>query len=85
MKKQLVIHGKLFFCLGGEHMHWVKEQLKTISLFSQLSDVSDEELDAIVHIATVRTCKPKTIVFMQGDPLDRVFFMINVEALQQKR
>ncbi|MEK4126185.1 MULTISPECIES: cyclic nucleotide-binding domain-containing protein [Anoxybacillus] len=63
-------------------MHWVKEQLKTISLFSQLSD---EELDAIVHIATVRTCKPKTIVFMQGDPLDRVFFMINVEALQQKR
>lgn len=82
MKKQLVIHGKLFFCLGGEHMHWVKEQLKTISLFSQLSD---EELGAIVHIATVRTCKPKTIVFMQGDPLDRVFFMINVEALQQKR
>lgn len=81
MKKQLVIHGKLFFCLGGEHMHWVKEQLKTISLFSQLSD---EELDAIVHIATVRTCKPKTIVFMQGDPLDRVFF-IDVEALQQKR
>lgn len=63
-------------------MHWVKEQLKTISLFSQLSD---EELDAIVHIATVRTCKPKTIVFMQGDPLDRVFFMINVEALQKKR
>uniref|UniRef100_UPI00403F850B cyclic nucleotide-binding domain-containing protein n=1 Tax=Anoxybacillus sp. FSL W8-1294 TaxID=2954655 RepID=UPI00403F850B len=62
-------------------MHWVKEQLKTISLFSQLSD---EELDAIVHIATVRTCKPKTIVFMQGDPLDRVFF-IDVEALQQKR
>ncbi|WP_041638094.1 Crp/Fnr family transcriptional regulator [Anoxybacillus flavithermus] len=54
-------------------MHWVKEQLKTISLFSQLSD---EELNAIVHIATVRTCKPKTLVFMQGDQLDRVFFIV---------
>ncbi|WP_461201093.1 Crp/Fnr family transcriptional regulator [Anoxybacillus sp. TBDG-1] len=52
--------------------HWVKEQLKMISLFSQLSD---EELDAIIHIATVRTYKPKTLAFMQGDPLDRVFFI----------
>lgn len=52
--------------------HWVKERLKTISLFAQLSD---QELDAIVHIATVRTYKPKTLAFMQGDPLDRVFFI----------
>lgn len=84
MKKQLVIRGKLFFHISeGKYMfHWVKERLKTISLFAQLSD---QELDAIVHIATVRTYKPKTLAFMQGDPLDRVFFMINVEALQQKR
>ncbi|EMT47086.1 Crp/Fnr family transcriptional regulator [Anoxybacillus flavithermus] len=52
--------------------HWVKERLKAISLFSTLSD---QELDAIVHIATVRTYKPKTLAFMQGDPLDRVFFI----------
>ncbi|MBW7649897.1 Crp/Fnr family transcriptional regulator [Anoxybacillus sp. ST4] len=52
--------------------HWVKERLKAISLFSNLSD---QELDAIVHIATVRTYKPKTLAFMQGDPLDRVFFI----------
>ncbi|AKS38977.1 Crp/Fnr family transcriptional regulator [Anoxybacillus gonensis] len=52
--------------------HWVKQQLKMISLFSQLSD---EELEALVHIATVRTYKPKMLVFMQGEPLDRVFFI----------
>lgn len=39
MKKQLVIRGKLFFSFGeGRYMfHWVKQQLKTISLFFQLS------------------------------------------------
>ncbi|WP_297989139.1 Crp/Fnr family transcriptional regulator [Anoxybacillus sp.] len=52
--------------------HWAKERLKAISLFSHLSD---QELDTIVHIATVRTYQPKTLAFMQGDPLDRVFFI----------
>ncbi|ANB60208.1 Crp/Fnr family transcriptional regulator [Anoxybacteroides amylolyticum] len=51
---------------------WIKTRLKNVALFRELSD---EELDSIVKISQVRVYKPRTFVFMQGEPLERVFFI----------
>jgi CRP-like cAMP-binding protein len=51
---------------------WIMERLKNVSLFRELSD---HELDSLVTISQVHIYKPKTFVFMQGEPLERVFFI----------
>jgi CRP-like cAMP-binding protein len=51
---------------------WIKQRLKVVPLFRELSD---NELDSLVTISQVRVYKPRTFVFMQGDPLERVFFI----------
>lgn len=51
---------------------WMKSRLKNITLFRELSD---QELDIIINISQVRVVKPKTFVFMQGDPLESVYFI----------
>ncbi|EMT45763.1 Crp/Fnr family transcriptional regulator [Anoxybacillus flavithermus] len=51
---------------------WIKTRLKNVVLFRELSD---QELEAIVKISQVRIYKPRTFVFMQADPLERVFFI----------
>lgn len=51
---------------------WIKARLKNVTLFRKLSD---QELDSIVKISQVRVYKPRTFVFMQGEPLERVFFI----------
>ncbi|NDI33784.1 Crp/Fnr family transcriptional regulator [Chengkuizengella sediminis] len=50
----------------------IKSFLHQIPLFRELSD---EELDAIVNITQLRKYRQRMLVFMQGDPLDRVFFI----------
>ena len=51
---------------------WMKERLKNVPLFRELSD---HELESLVSICHVRVYKPRTFVFMQGDPLERVYFI----------
>ncbi|MFF3022540.1 cyclic nucleotide-binding domain-containing protein [Gottfriedia sp. NPDC057948] len=38
-------------------------------------DLSDEELQSIVDISHMRLFKAKSFVFLQGEKLDRVFFI----------
>lgn len=52
--------------------NWIKLRLKNVPLFREMSD---NELDSIVTISQVRIYKARTFVFMQGDPLERVFFI----------
>ncbi|RAK19574.1 CRP/FNR family transcriptional regulator [Anoxybacillus vitaminiphilus] len=51
---------------------WIKPRLKSVPLFRELSD---HELNSLVTISQVHIYKPRTFVFMQGDPLERVFFI----------
>ncbi|TLS37831.1 Crp/Fnr family transcriptional regulator [Pseudalkalibacillus caeni] len=48
--------------------------LKKIPLFKELTE---DEIDKITHIALTRKYRQRMLVFMQGDPLDRVFFIIS--------
>ncbi|WP_462411987.1 Crp/Fnr family transcriptional regulator [Neobacillus sp. Marseille-QA0830] len=50
----------------------IKERLSRVPLFKELSD---DELEQIVQIAQTRLYRNKMYVFMQDDPLDRVFFI----------
>lgn len=50
----------------------IKLNLSKVPLFKELSD---EELESIVDISQSRFYKQKMFVFMQDDPLDRVFFI----------
>ncbi|MFP7297896.1 Crp/Fnr family transcriptional regulator [Neobacillus niacini] len=50
----------------------IKKRLSDVPLFKELSD---EELAPFINIALTRFYKPKMYVFMQEDPLDRVFFI----------
>ncbi|WP_026700660.1 Crp/Fnr family transcriptional regulator [Salibacterium aidingense] len=50
----------------------ITRHLKGVPLFKELTEA---EIEPIVKIAHVRTYKPRTFVFMQGDPLERVFFI----------
>ncbi|MFS0824205.1 Crp/Fnr family transcriptional regulator [Bacillus sp. 1P02SD] len=50
----------------------IREQLKGVPLFRELTS---EELDPIVEISQSRLYKQKMFIFMQDDPLDRVFFI----------
>lgn len=49
-----------------------KKLLQEMPLFRELSD---DELEPIVSISKARFYKNRVFVFMQGDPLDRVFFI----------
>ncbi|WP_313800560.1 Crp/Fnr family transcriptional regulator [Cytobacillus sp.] len=50
----------------------IEKRLKAVPLFK---DLEKEELSHIIDIAQTRLYKHKLYVFMQGDPLDRVFFI----------
>lgn len=50
----------------------IEKRLKAVPLFK---DLEKDELSHIVEIAQTRLYKHKLYVFMQGDPLDRVFFI----------
>lgn len=50
----------------------IKKRLSNVPLFKELSD---EELAPFIQIAQTRYYKQKMYVFMQDDPLDRVFFI----------
>ena len=50
----------------------IKKHLQGVSLFKELSE---EELQPIVDISQMRIYKARSFVFMQGDTLDRVFFI----------
>ncbi|WP_018765099.1 Crp/Fnr family transcriptional regulator [Bacillus sp. 105MF] len=50
----------------------IKKHLQGVSLFKELSE---EEIQPIVEISRMRMYKAKSFVFMQGDTLDRVFFI----------
>ncbi|GAE43550.1 transcriptional regulator [Mesobacillus boroniphilus JCM 21738] len=54
------------------HISQIRQQLKEVPIFKELSP---EELDPIVEIVQPRFFKNKMYAFMQGDPLDRVFFI----------
>ncbi|MCM3122140.1 MULTISPECIES: Crp/Fnr family transcriptional regulator [unclassified Mesobacillus] len=54
------------------HISQIRQQLKAVPIFKELSP---KELDPIVEIAQPRFFKNKMYAFMQGDPLDRVFFI----------
>jgi CRP-like cAMP-binding protein len=51
---------------------WIKKRIKNVPLFHELSD---HELDSLVAISQVRNYKPRTFLFMQGDPIEYVFFI----------
>lgn len=55
--------------MGNQSVHSL---LKNVPLFKELVD---EELQSIVNITMSRTYRQRQLVFMQGDPLDRVFFI----------
>jgi CRP/FNR family transcriptional regulator len=50
----------------------IEKRIGSVPLFKELNR---EELSPIVEIAQTRFYKQKMYVFMQGDPLDRVFFL----------
>lgn len=50
----------------------IVKRLSEVPIFRELSA---EELDSIVKVAQTRFYKHKMYVFMQDDPLDRVFFI----------
>ncbi|MFV8827719.1 Crp/Fnr family transcriptional regulator [Alkalihalobacterium sp. APHAB7] len=50
----------------------MKTLLKNVTLFKELSD---QELDPVIEIALPREFREREILFMQGEPLDRVFFI----------
>ncbi|GAE25585.1 transcriptional regulator [Halalkalibacter wakoensis JCM 9140] len=50
----------------------IKRHLKEVSLFKELSE---DEIEQIVRIARLRPYSERSFVFMQGEPLDRVFFI----------
>lgn len=54
------------------HISQIRQQLKEVPIFKELSQ---DELSPIVEIAQPRLFKNKMYAFMQGDPLDRVFFI----------
>ncbi|MEH7075522.1 Crp/Fnr family transcriptional regulator [Neobacillus drentensis] len=49
--------------------------IKRLSVVPIFKELSEEELEPIVKIAQTRFYKHKMYVFMQGDQLDRVFFI----------
>ncbi|MED0964319.1 Crp/Fnr family transcriptional regulator [Bacillus paramycoides] len=59
----------------------IKKHLREVFLFKELSE---EELLPIVDISSLRTYKSKSFVFMQGEPLDRVFFIHSGKVKIQK-
>ncbi|AYB38120.1 Crp/Fnr family transcriptional regulator [Brevibacillus laterosporus] len=59
----------------------IKKHLREIPLFTKLLE---EELQSIVDISQMRTYKARSFVFMQGDPLDRVFFIHSGKVKIQK-
>ncbi|HWO96592.1 MAG TPA: Crp/Fnr family transcriptional regulator [Bacillus sp. (in: firmicutes)] len=50
----------------------IKKHLQGVPLFKELTE---EELQPIVDISQMRIYKARSFVFMQDDPLDRVFFI----------
>ncbi|MFB6466063.1 Crp/Fnr family transcriptional regulator [Cytobacillus sp. Hz8] len=50
----------------------ITERLMSVPLFN---DLSKEEIQPFVSIARYRFYKPKMYVFMQGDPLENVYFV----------
>lgn len=50
----------------------IKETLRKFNIFKTLSD---EELESIIDISSVRAYNNKMMVFMQDETLDRVFFI----------
>ncbi|QHE53834.1 Crp/Fnr family transcriptional regulator [Pontibacillus sp. HMF3514] len=50
----------------------IKDHFRTVPLFKELSE---SELDPFIEISSCRIYNPRSIVFMQGDKLDRVFFI----------
>ncbi|WP_243291480.1 Crp/Fnr family transcriptional regulator [Bacillus sp. FJAT-47783] len=52
--------------------NWIQQRLKDVPLFRELSD---EELTTIMDISQARMYKQRSFVFMQGDPLERVYFI----------
>jgi CRP-like cAMP-binding protein len=50
----------------------IRQQLKEVPIFRELSE---QELDTIIEISQPRFYKNKMYAFMQGDHLDRVFFI----------
>ncbi|MGG2015595.1 Crp/Fnr family transcriptional regulator [Bacillus sp. S10(2024)] len=59
----------------------IKKHLQEVPLFKELSE---EELQPIVDISQLRMYKEKSFVFMQGDTLDRVFFIHSGKVKIQK-
>ncbi|AKF95837.1 Crp/Fnr family transcriptional regulator [Brevibacillus laterosporus] len=59
----------------------IRKHVRNIPLFKELLD---EELQTIVDISQVRTYKARSFVFLQGDPLDRVFFIHSGKVKIQK-
>ncbi|WP_209124023.1 Crp/Fnr family transcriptional regulator [Alkalihalobacillus sp. BA299] len=50
----------------------MKSLLKSVPLFKELTD---QEMEPIIEMAHPRNFKERELLFMQGDPLDRVFFI----------
>ncbi|CAN7249718.1 Crp/Fnr family transcriptional regulator [Rossellomorea sp. LjRoot5] len=50
----------------------IKKHLQTVPLFKELSD---DELQPIISISSSRIYNARSIIFMQEEPLDRVFFI----------
>ncbi|PFK27726.1 Crp/Fnr family transcriptional regulator [Bacillus cereus] len=59
----------------------IKKHLQRVSLFKELSE---EEIQPIIEISQMRMYKARSFVFMQGDPLDRVFFIHSGKVKIQK-
>ncbi|PDY45624.1 Crp/Fnr family transcriptional regulator [Bacillus pseudomycoides] len=59
----------------------IKKHLQGVSLFKELSE---EEIQPIVEISKMRMYKARSFVFMQGDTLDRVFFIHSGKVKIQK-
>ncbi|MFB0829593.1 Crp/Fnr family transcriptional regulator [Brevibacillus laterosporus] len=59
----------------------IQKHVRNIPLFNELLD---EELQTIVNISQVRTYKARSFVFLQGDSLDRIFFIHSGKVKIQK-
>lgn len=56
-------------------MGYVNEKINFLRKFPVFRDLSDYEMEPIIDFSHTKTYKPKTIVFMQNEPITDVYFI----------
>lgn len=58
----------------GEKFVDIAKSLEECEIFQSLPQ---PDIESLVHLAKLQTYHPKEFIFIQGDPIDRLFVLIN--------